>query len=177
MRIPSLAFSAPIIALLLTAAPVAAADPTHISASFTFPSTLCGFDGTTDVQFIDNFGSYAGGGSYDSGRVLETFVAENGRGVTIFFAGHEYNYPPVVNDDGTITRRFLYSEAQFKIQALEGALLQQNAGRLLVTVVRSPSGDVLSITVAVLAGPNPNTTGDENSAVSCAVVGPYLGGG
>ena len=176
MRRLSLALSAPIIALLLSAAPAAAADPTHLAASFTFPNTLCGFDGTTRVHFIDNFGSFANGGSYDSGRVLETFVADNGRGVTIFFAGHEYNYPPVVNGDGTITLRYLYSEAQFKIQALGGALLQQNAGRLLVTVVLSPSGDVLSVSVAILAGPNPNTTGDENSAVSCAVIGPYLGG-
>jgi len=173
----SVALSLPIIAVLLSAAPAAAGDPTHLADSFSFASTLCGFDGTTNVQFIDNFGSYADGGSYDSGQVLETFVADNNRGVTIFFAGHEYNYPPVVNDDGTITRRFLYSEAQFKIQALHGVLLQQNAGRLLVTIVRSPSGDVLSFTVTVLAGPNPNTTGDENSAVSCAVIGPYLGGG
>ena len=163
-------------AMFATAGPVAAADPTHLTGSFTFDSVLCGFAGTTHVGFIDNFGSKADGSSYDSGQVLETFVASNGRGVTIFFAGHEYNYPPVVNADGSVSFAYLYSEAQFKIQALNGPILQQNAGRILVTLVLAADGSFVSLSIHVLAGPNPNTTGDENSPQSCSVIAPYLAG-
>jgi|SRR5579859_228376 len=149
-----------------------AADPTHLAGTFTFRDNLCGFSGTSHVQFIDNFGSKSDGSSYDSGQVVQTFNADNGRGVIVTFAGHEYNAPPVSNPDGTTTFVFVFSEAQNKIQAIDGAVLQMNAGRVEVTVVVAADGSLVSFSVVVLAGPNPNPGMEDN----CAVIAPYLAG-
>jgi hypothetical protein len=159
--------------LVTGAAGAGAADPTHLSGSFTIPNdTMCGFAGTSHLQFIDNFGSSANGSSYDSGQFIQTFIASNGRGVVVSFAGHEYNAPPVHNADGTTTLVFFYSEAQNKIQALGGGILQMNAGRVEVTVVLAPDHTLLSLSVVVLAGNNPNPGMVDN----CSVIGPYLAG-
>jgi hypothetical protein len=163
-------------AVLFVARPASAA--THLSGNFEFPGSLCGFAGTYQVQFIDNFGSTADGSSWDAGQIHEAFTANNGRGVTIDFAdGRVVNLPAVVNADGTMTLVSVYSGSQFKIQAINGPVLQQNTGRLRVTAVVAPDGSLLSFSVEVLAGPNPNTSGDENSPDSCSVIGPYLAGG
>jgi len=150
-----------------------AADPGHFSGTFKFPETLCGFDGTNTVLVLDNFGSLPGGASYDAGRLIETFIADNGRGVTISYdAGHEYNAPPVANPDGTTTLVFTYSGLDVKTQAVGGRVLEQGTGRVQVTVVLDATGNVLSVSVVALAGPNPNLTG----APDCSVIGPYLAG-
>jgi hypothetical protein len=162
-------------ATLVTGASAAgAADPTHLSGSFTIPhDTMCGFAGTTSVQFIDNFGASPNGSSYDSGQLIQTFIADNGRGVVVSFAGHEYNAPPVHNPDGTTTLVFIFSEAQNKVQILGGGILQMNAGRVEVTAVLAPDHSLLSLSVVVLAGNNPNPGMIDN----CSVIGPYLAGG
>jgi len=150
-----------------------AADPGHFSGSFTSPDTICGFDGTNTVLVLDNFGSLPGGASYDAGRLIETFIADNGRGVAISYdAGREYNAPSVTNPDGTTTRVFTYSGLDVKTQAVGGRVLEQGTGRIQVTVVLDATGNVLSFSVVALAGPNPNLTG----APDCSVIGPYLAG-
>lgn len=160
-------------ATFLAASTVVAAS--HLTGSFTFPGALCGFPGTVQIQFIDNFGAKADGSSWDAGQIHETFTADNGRGVTIDFAnGHLENSPTVANPDGTTTLVRTYAGSQFKIQAVNGPVLQQNAGQLQVTVVRAADGSLISFSVVILAGPNPNTSGDENSPESCAVIAPYL---
>jgi len=45
-----------------------------------------------------------------------------------------------------------------------------------VTLVLAADGSFVSLSIHVLAGPNPNTTGDENSPQSCSVIAPYLAG-
>jgi hypothetical protein len=159
-------------AVVVGTAAASAATPTHLTGSFTFRDNLCGFSGTTHLQFIDNFGSKADGSSYDSGQVVQTFNADNGRGVVVTFAGHEYNAPPVSNPDGTTTLSFVFSEAQNKIQAVGGAVLQMNAGRVAATAVLAPDGSLVSFSVVVLAGPNPNPGMVDN----CSVIAPYLAG-
>jgi hypothetical protein len=170
-RLPCLVATAAVAAVLAGGA--GAADPGHFSGGFTFPETLCGFDGTNTVLVLDNFGSLPGGASYDAGRLIESFIADNGRGVTISYdAGHEYNAPPVANPDGTATVVFTYSGLDVKTQAIGGRVLEQGTGRVQVTVVLDATGNVLSVSVVALAGPNPNLTG----APDCSVIGPYLAG-
>jgi hypothetical protein len=161
------------LAATVSAAAAGATVPGHFTGTFSFPANWCGFDGIDTVTVLDNFGSQMDGTTWDAGRLVETFVADNGRGVSITYdAGREENAVPVVNPDGTTTLVFLYSGLNAKTQAVGGPVLQQNAGRVQVTVVLDPDGNVLSITVVALAGPNPNLTG----APDCSVVGPYLAG-
>ena len=173
MALKALAAAALGFSLLVLGSTVAsAANPTHLTGSFTFPDRMCGFTGTTHLTFIDNFGSYADGSSYDSGQVVVTFNADNGRGVVVTFAGHEYNRAPVLNADGTATFVSVYDQAQNKIQAVGGGILQMNAGRVEAIAVVAPDGSLVSFSFIVLAGPNPNPAMVDN----CAVIGPYLAG-
>ena len=152
---------------------VAAADPTHLVQQFSFPDTMCGFTGTTQFLIIDNFGSLPGGATYDSGRLVQTFTADNGRGVKITYdAGHEYNEPPVVNADGTTTQVDLFKGLNAMTQAANGPVLEHGSGIVQVTLTFGPNGSLLSVSAIAVAGPNPNLTG----APDCSVIGPYLAG-
>jgi hypothetical protein len=150
----------------------AAANPVHLTGDFTFPDAVCGIPVQHEVSFIDNFGaSKQDGSSYDAGQVVETFTAANGRGVRITFdAGREANAPPTTNADGTTTQVDTFSGLDAKTQAVDGPVLEQGAGRVAVAFVSAADGHVLSISVASLAGQNPNLTG----APDCAVIAPYL---
>jgi hypothetical protein len=134
---------------------------------------MCGFSGTSVVVVVDNFGRKANGSSYDSGRVLQTFTAYNGRGVSLGFdAGHLVNLTPVTNADGSTTFVTIYDGLNLKTQAINGPVLQQNTGRVQVTSVYDASGNLISFSAIALAGPNSDLTG----APDCSVVGPYLAG-
>lgn len=152
---------------------VAAAEPTHVVHQLTFPDTMCGFIGTTQFLIIDNFGSLPGGATYDSGRLVQTFTADNGRAIRITYdAGHEYNEPPIVNADGTTSEIDLFSGLDALTQAVNGPVLEHGSGIVQVTLVFDANGHVLSASAIAIAGPNPNLTG----APDCSVIGPFLAG-
>lgn len=152
---------------------VGASNPTHLTGEFVFPTTWCGFSGTDDVQFIDNFRTNPDGSAYDAGQVSETFTADNGRGVKVTFdAGLAEFAPPVSNPDGTTTFIATYSGLNAKTQAVHGPVLQQNAGQLQTTAIIDANGNLISFTAVSVAGQNPNLTGMPD----CSVVGPYLAG-
>jgi hypothetical protein len=161
------------IALLGHAATASAADPTHSVSQVTFPDTMCGFSGTSTWFAIDNYGTLPDGATYDSGRLQQTFVANNGRGVIISYdSGHLYNAPPVLNSNGTVTMVQKFTGLDVKTQAINGPVLQHGAGIVQLTWVLDSAGRVVSLSVVALAGNNPNLSG----APDCSVVGPYLAG-
>jgi hypothetical protein len=160
-----------VIATNILAAGASAA--THLGGTFTFPSRMCGFRGTSTLEVVDNFGVKADGSSFDSGRLVETFAADNGRGVRVAWdAGHEYNAPPVTNADGTTSYVFEFSGLNAKVWSLDVGLLEQGSGRIQVTEVDDADGNPVSLSVVALAGPNPNLSGSPD----CSVIGPYLAG-
>src|SRR6516164_3129407 len=110
--------------MVRTSRVVQAARTNHYFASVTFPDNLCGFSGTTTLFTRDNYGVPNSGGSYDSGQLKQTFIADNGRGVRIFWdAGRLQFYPPVANSDGTTTIVALTSGQNAKTQAVNGPVL------------------------------------------------------
>lgn len=152
----------------------AASNPTHLVQHFTFPDTVCGFSGTTQFAIVDNFGSLPGGATYDAGTLVQTFTADNGRGVIIKYdAGHIDNAAPVFNPDGTVTKVSTYTGLNALTQAVNGPVLERGSGVIQVTLTFDSNGKLLSVSVVVLAGPNPNLTG----APDCTVIAPYLAGG
>ena len=146
---------------------------THLAADFSVPDTVCGFSGISQWSVIDNFGPLANGGTFDNGRMVQTFTADNGRAVEIDYgAGHAVFSPPVPNADGTLTQTLTASGLDAITKAVGGPVLEHGAGRVEVTFIEDAQGDTLSVSAVSLAGQNPNLTG----APDCTVVGPYLAG-
>jgi len=161
------------VALVAHAGPASAADPTHSVSEVTFPDTMCGFGGTSHWFAIDNYGTLPDGARYDSGKVVQTFVANNGRGVIISYdSGHVYTAAPIFNSDGTVTVVQKFTGLDVKPQAINGPVLQHGAGIVQLTFLFDSTGGLLSLSVLALAGNNPNLSG----APDCSVVGPYLAG-
>ena len=150
-----------------------AAASTHFGGSISFPDTLCGFTGTTTFSTEDNFGTLADGGTYDNGRFVQTFIADNGRGVQLdYSAGHAVFSPPTPNGDGTLTQILTASGLDVLTKAVGGPVLEHGAGRVQVTYILDSQGNTLSVSAISLSGNQPNLTG----APDCSVVGPYLAG-
>jgi hypothetical protein len=151
---------------------VARADnPAHFHSTFTFPDTLCGFNGTSTFVTIDNFRIAASGAHEDPGRLTQTFVADNGRGVVISWdAGLLIFYPPVLNADGTTTQVAVTDGLDAKTQALQGPVLEQSTGRAQITFIYDANGNLISISAVALAGPEQNLSGMPD----CGVISPYL---
>jgi hypothetical protein len=140
---------------------------------FSFPDTLCGFTGVTELSGIDNFGAYPNGGTYDNGRLVQTFTADNGRAVKIdYSAGREVFSPLTPNGDGTFTQTVTGTGLDVLTKAVGGPVLEQGAGKIVLQLVEDADGNTLSVTPISISGPNPNLTG----APDCSVIGPYLGG-
>ena len=145
----------------------------HLRVDFSSRDTLCGFTGVTEISGIDNFGAYPGGGTYDNGRLIQTFAADNGRAVEIdYVAGHEVFSPLTPNGDGTFTQTLTGSGLDVLTKAVGGPVLEHGAGRIVLQLVEDAAGNTLSVTPVSISGPNPNLTG----APDCGVIGPYLGG-
>ena len=146
---------------------------THFAEAVSFPDVLCGFNGITELSGIDNFGSLGNGGTYDNGRLVQTFTAVNDRAVEIdYVAGREVFSPLTVNPDGTFTQTITASGLDVLTKAVGGPVLAHGAGRIEVTVIEDANGDTLAVSAVSLAGQNPNLTG----APDCSVIGPYLQG-
>jgi hypothetical protein len=136
------------------------------------PDTLCGFNGTTVLSTVDNFGSNSAGSSWDFGYVKQTYTADNGCGVVITWdAGRLVFEPPIANADGTTTQVASTQGLNVKTQALRGPLLQQSTGNAQITFVFDADGNLLSIS-AITKGPESNVTGQPD----CSVIWPYLAG-
>lgn len=145
----------------------------HLRVDFSFPDTLCGFTGVTELSGIDNFGAHPNGGTYDNGRLVQTFTADNGRAVKIdYSAGREVFSPLTPNGDGTFTQTLTGTGLDVLTKAVGGPVLEQGAGKIVLQLVEDADGNTLSVTPISISGPNPNLTG----APHCSVIGPYLGG-
>jgi hypothetical protein len=150
-----------------------AAASTHFGGTISFSDTLCGFSGITTFSTEDNFGSLANGGSYDNGRFVQTFVADNGRGVEIDYSGGRGVFsPPVSNMDGTFTQILTASGLDVLTKAVNGPVLEHGAGRVQVTSILDAEGNTISVSAVALSGNQPNLSG----APDCSVITPYLAG-
>jgi hypothetical protein len=102
---------------------------------------------------------------------VQTFVAGNRRGVKIsyddgvFIAGPTTDYP-----DGSSSFTGISDGLDVKTQALGGSVLEQSAGRLIVTYYFDANGDFVSLKID-------STTGPQNlGQPDCSVISPYLAG-
>jgi hypothetical protein len=133
---------------------------------------MCGFTGTSSWVFNTISGQSAGN-SFVAGQIVQTFVADNGRGVVITYdAGVVKIDPTVFYADGSSSISVVEDGLNVKTQALGGPLLEQSTGRLMYTYRFDANGDFVSLTIDGATGPQNNVTGMPD----CSVVGPYLAG-
>jgi hypothetical protein len=142
---------------------------------FTIPGdNLCDFSGTSYWLFSLT-GVPTGNSSFvNAGSIVQTFIADNGRGVTISYdRGVFTSGPTVVYPDGSSSFTATEAGLDIKTQAVGGPLLQQSTGYLTITYYFDANDNFIDATIDSTSGPQNNTT----AAPNCSVIGPYLAGG
>jgi hypothetical protein len=161
------------LALSVGTSQAAAGNATHTVQQYSTPDNVCGFDGTS-YWVIHLTGVPTGNGSFvQAGSVVQTFIADNGRGVTISYVkGSFITGPTVVYPDGSSSFTAVEDGLNVKTQAVGGGLLEQSTGRITLTYYFDANDNFLGMVIDSTSGPQNNTTG----APDCSVVGPYLAG-
>jgi hypothetical protein len=161
----------------LLALPVSAGVAANVSRDvekFTVsPDTMCGSTGTSAWVFNLTSGPVGNGSSFVAGPIVQTFVADNGRGVKLTYDDGVVRIGPTVHyPDGSTSITVIEGGLNVKAQALGGPLLEQSTGRLTYTFYFDANGDFVSLVIDSATGPQNNVTG----APDCSVIGPYLAG-
>ena len=166
----------------VTAATALAAGSTQVTHfSFTKPSNVCGFSGTTDghgtLVFRDT-----GNGTYFMNEIfVGVFTADNGKSTTLSFAGPIKQTSPLVIDEkaGTVTITTTTAGLYERLSITHGPTLSRDAGIFTQVDVYTytgdpdnPIGDFISTTFTDLHGPHPDLL--SGFSVFCDVIGPYL---
>lgn len=168
----------------VTAATGLAAGSTKVEHfSFTFPDNVCGFSGTTAVRGTSVFRDTGNGTFFASLAWFGVFTADNGKSLTLQFAGPSKQTSPAVIDEqaGTVTIMTTFGGLFLKFSITGGPTLLRDAG--IVTLVdvfeytgdpNNPIGDRISETLSGLHGPHPDLS--SGFSLECDVLGPYLQG-
>jgi hypothetical protein len=152
---------------------------THIS--FTKPSNVCGFSGTTAAHGTLVFRDTGNGTYFMSKTFFGVFTADNGKSTTLSFAGPIKQTSPLVIDEqaGTVTIMTTTAGLYERLSITHGPTLSRDAGIFTAVDVfkytgdpNNPVGDFISETLSDLHGPHPDLLSD--FSVFCDVVGPYL---
>jgi len=174
-----------VIAMVLacvTAATGLAAGSTNVEHfSDTFPDNVCGFSGTTHKYGTVVFRDTGNGTYFENTSLHAVFTADNGKSVTLSFAGpSKQTAPPVIDEEaGTVTIMTTFGGEYFKLAITQGPTLSRDAG--IVTAVDvseytgdpdDPVGDLISETLTDLHGPHPMLL--SGFSLFCDVLVPYL---
>jgi hypothetical protein len=167
----------------VTAATGLAAGSTEVEHfSFTVPDNICGFSGTTAIHGTSVFRDTGNGTFFASGTWFGVFTADNGKSLTLQFAGPLQQAPPPVIDEQakTVTITATYGGLFEKLSITHGPTLTRDAGSITLADVseytgdpNDPVGDFISETMFDLHGPHPDLI---DSSIFCDVAVPYLQG-
>jgi hypothetical protein len=172
--------SAAVLACVTAATGLAAGSTQVTHFSFTKPSNVCGFSGTTVGHGTLVFRDTGNGTSFISETFFGVFTADNGKSTTLSFAGPQKLTSLVIDEQaGTVTTTTTVAGLYERLSITHGPTLSRDAG--IVTFVdvyeytgdpNNPLGDVISETLSGLHGPHPDLL--SGFSVFCDVVGPYL---
>ena len=173
--------SAAVLACVTAATGLAAGSTQVTHFSFTKPSNVCGFSGTTVGHGTLVFRDTGNGTSFISETFFGVFTADNGRSTTLTGAGPVKQTSPAVIDAqaGTVTIMTTYGGLFEKLSITHGPPLTRDAG--IVTFVdvyeytgdpNNPIGGQISETLSDLHGPHPDLL--SGFSVFCDVLVPYL---
>jgi hypothetical protein len=166
----------------VTAATGLAAGSTQVTHfSFTKPSNVCGFSGTTVGHGTLVFRDTGNGTSFMSKTFFGVFTADNGKSTTLSFAGPIKQTSLVIDEQaGTVTIVTTTGGLYERLSITHGPTLSRDAGIFTMVDVfeytgdpNNPVGDFqISQTLSGLHGPHPDLL--SGFSVFCDVIGPYL---
>jgi len=163
---------------LASAASTAGAAPLtdrfHATFSDTFPDNICGIDGTSVANGMDNIQVFADGTFKDQFRLNQVFTsAATGKSVLLFIADQFVGAGPIDNGDGTVTFTSTFKGLPEKIKLPKGAVLSRDAGFVTFNdTFDATTGDFLGETISPENGPHPDL--DSGFTLFCDVVVPAL---
>jgi len=148
--------------LVVWPATAVAAAPDRAMFTDAFPDDVCGFDGTSTIHVVDLFTPHSDGTFSDSSSFRQTFVALNGKSLSLNAFGHTSGLlDPILNPDGTVTfiNTFIGMPEQVKIT--NGPPLSLDAGSVQITSTYTVDQDgnpvsLVSRQLAGLHGPHPD---------------------
>ena len=149
-------------------------DRFHGTFSDTFQDNICGIDGTSVVNGMDNIQVFADGTFKDEFRLNLTFTsAATGKSVLLFAANQFVGTGPIDNGDGTITFVSTFKGLPEKIKLPNGRVLSRDAGFVSFNdTFDATTGDFLGEVISPENGPHPDL--DSGFALFCDVVVPAL---
>jgi hypothetical protein len=169
-----------LIALVLPASGGAARIVSHFHGTFSdaFPDNLCGIDGTSVLNGMDDIQVFADNTMKDEFLFKQVFTAAaSGKSVRIFAATQISNLVnPIDNGDGTITFITTFKGLPEKLVIPNGPVLSRDAGvvTFATTFFVNPDGSLtfVSQTFSGEKGPHPDL--DSGFALFCDVIVPAL---
>ena len=164
--------------LVVWPATAVAAAPEKSMFTDTFPDEICGFTGTSTINVVDLFTAFPDNTFRDSSNFRQTFVADNGKSLTLRAAGlNQGQINPTLNPDGTITFVTTFIGMPEQVKITNGPLLSLDAGAVTITRTFTVDQDgnpvdLVSQQLAGLHGPHPDLLSD--FSLFCDEVGAYL---
>jgi hypothetical protein len=149
-------------------------DRFHGTFSDTFADNICGIDGTSVVNGMDNIQVFADGTFKDQFRLNQVFTsAATGKSVLLFAANQFVGAGPIDNGDGTITFTSTFKGLPEKIKLPNGRILSRDAGFVTFNdTFDATTGEFLGTTISPENGPHPDL--DSGFALFCDVIVPAL---
>jgi hypothetical protein len=171
-----------VLACVAAATGLAAGSTQVEHSSYTVPDNVCGFSGTTAIQGTSLFRDTGNGTFFASVAWFGVFTVDNGKSLTLQFAGPlQQTAPPVIDEHAkTVTITATYGGLFEKLSITHGPTLTRDAGSVTLVDVyeytgdpNNPVGDFISEMLSGLHGPHPDLI---DSSIFCDVAVPYLQG-
>jgi hypothetical protein len=149
-------------------------DRFHGTFSDTFPDNICGIDGTSVVNGMDNIQVFADGTFKDQFRLNQVFTsAATGKSVLLFVANQFVGIGPIDNGDGTVTFVSTHKGLPEMLKLPDGRVLSRDAGFVSFNdTFDATTGDFLGETLSPENGPHPDL--DSGFTLFCDVIVPAL---
>jgi hypothetical protein len=146
----------------------------HGTFSDTFPDNICGIDGTSVVNGMDNIQVFADGTFKDQFRLNQVFTSTaTGKSVLLFAADQNVFVGPIDNGDGTVTFTNTFKGLPEMIKLPNGRVLSRDAGFVtFIDTFDATTGDFVGETISPENGPHPDL--DSGFTLFCDVVVPAL---
>jgi hypothetical protein len=147
----------------------------HFPIHDTFADNICGIDGTSVVNGVENFRQSADGSFTDIVSLKQIFTATaSGKSIEIQVAQQlTGSDTPIDNGDGTVTFVNTFKGLPEKLKIPHGPVLSRDAGVVTFhTTFNATTGEFISQTLSGEKGPHPDL--DSGFAIFCNVLVPAL---
>ena len=150
----------------------------HERFSDSFPSELCGIEGTSVISGVQNVTRYSDGTFSENFELTETFTATASQKSIVLHYANQFSRRsvPIDNGDGTFTFIVTFKGLHEQIRIANGPVLSFDAGTITFAntfaIDEDGNGTFVSSTIVGLHGLHPDALSD--GTLFCDVVVPAL---